>query len=311
MRITSNMMTKDFLKNLNTNLASLTKTQKQIATTKVMTSIADDPVRLISSLQCRTKLSKLDHYQSAVGSALDWLDQTESSVSELNDIVKKAYETAVRMSNDYVTGGDKQASAELIMQLRDHALMLGNSQSGDKYVFGGYNVSSKPFAADGSGSITYNGADLTDATDADLIAMSTQSIKYEIGFNSSLEISVTGTELFGMGEDNIYSVLNDFYNALSSDADANELSGYITKLQDAQTRTLTTQSKVGGTVNRLEMLQNRYEGETLTYKERKSVVEDVDIAEAYINYNVSQTVYNAALQVGTEIMQHTILDYIK
>lgn len=311
MRITSNMMTKDFLKNLNTNLANLTKTQKQIATGKVMTSIADDPVRLISSLQCRTKLSKLDHYQSTVGSALDWLDQTESSVSELNEVVKKAYETAVRMSNDYIEGGDKQAAAELIMELRDHALMLANGQSSDKYIFGGYNVNSKPFAADGTGNITYNGVDLTDSTDPDLIAMSTQSIEYAIGFNSSLEISITGTELLGTGEDNLYSVLNDFYNALSSDADATELSVYITKLQDAQTRTLTTQSKVGGTVNRLEMLQNRYEQETLCYKERRSNIEDVDIAEAYINYNVAQTVYNAALQVGTEIMQRTILDYIK
>jgi flagellar hook-associated protein 3 FlgL len=305
------MMTGDFLKNLNTNLGILSKSQRQIATGKVLNSISDDPVRLISSLQCKSKLSKLEHYKSTVNTALDWLDQTESSVSEINTIVKKAYETAVKMSNDYVSVDDKKAAAELVGQLRDHALMLANSQMSDKYIFGGYNVNKEPFTADGTGNIFYNGLDLTDETNPDLINMGAQSIEYEIGYNNSMEISITGTEFLGTGEDNIYSVLNNFYNALQSDANATELSGYITQLQDAQTNTLTTLSKVGGVTNRMELLQNRYEEETLTYKERKSVIEDVDIAEAYMNYSLAQTVYNSALQVGTEIIQRSILDYLR
>ncbi len=311
MRITSNMMTKDFLKNLNTNLTSLAKSQRQIATGKVMTRLSDDPVRLISSLQCRAKLSKLEHYKNALGAATDWLDQTESSVSELNDIVKTAYETAVRMSNDFLSSDDKQAAAALIGQLRDHALMLANSQSSDKYIFGGYNVDKKPFTVDGSGNILYNGVDLTDAADPDLIDMASQNIEYEIGYDSTMKISITGAEFLGMGEDNLYTVLNNFYNALQSDANADEIGVFVEKLAGAQTRTLTTQSKVGGMVNRLELLQNRYEHETLTYKERKSNLEDIDIAEAYLNYSLAQTVYNASLQVGTEIIQRTILDYIR
>lgn len=311
MRITNNMLTSDFLKNLNTNLGSLSKSQRQIATGKLLNSISDDPVRLISSMQCRSKLSKLDHHKSTVESALDWLDQTESSVSELNEVVKDAYETAVRLSNSSMTADDKNAAAALIKQLRDHALMLANSQSSDKYIFGGYNVNSPPFAADGAGGITYNGLDLTDVTNPDLIDKSKQAIGYEIGFNNTMAISISGTEFLGMGEDNVYSVLNDLYDALSSDASTDDLDDYITKLQNAQSSTLRTQSKIGGVINRLELLQNRYEEETLTYKERKSNIEDVDIAEAYMNYSLAQSVYNAALQVGTEIIQRSVLDYIK
>jgi flagellar hook-associated protein 3 FlgL len=74
---------------------------------------------------------------------------------------------------------------------------------------------------------------------------------------------------------------------------------------------LTIEAKVGGMVNRLELLQNRYEEEDLTYKELKSNVENVDIAEAYTNYSMAKTVYDAALKVGTQIIQASILDYLK
>jgi flagellar hook-associated protein 3 FlgL len=311
MRITSRMMKNDFLNNLNTNLTILTKSQKQIATGKVLNSLSDDPIRLISSMNCKVKLGRTVRYKSSVSSALEWLDQTESSVSELNDILKSAYETAVKMSNDDLTLDDKNAAAELIAQLRDHVLGLGNSQVGDRYIFGGYNVNKPPFTADGTGGINYNGIDLTDETNASLINEGKEKIQIELGYNVSMDISINGTELLGTGDGNIYSMLNDFYNALRSDSDASVLSGYITKIQDAQSKTLSTLSKVGGMINRMELLENRYEEERLTYIEQKSNIEDVDYAEAYMNYNMAKAVYEAALQVGTEITQRTILDYMR
>ena len=126
-----------------------------------------------------------------------------------------------------------------------------------------------------------------------------------------MDISITGVELMGKGEGNIYTVLDNLYNALMSDASAEELGAYITSIQDCQSSVMSTDAKVGGMLNRLTLLKNRYEEEDLTYKELKSHVEDVDLAEAYTNYVMSMTVYNAALKVGTEIIQASILDYLR
>jgi flagellar hook-associated protein 3 FlgL len=216
----------------------------------------------------------------------------------------------MEVSNDDLTPDDKMAAAEYIAQLRDQVLTIANGQTSDKFLFGGYNVNNKPFTVDSDGNILYNGIDLTDADNEDLIAAGSQSITYEVGADITMEISITGTELMGTGEGNIYTVLDDLYNALISDAPASELGQYITKLQDCQSNVLTTESKVGGMVNRLELLQDRYEQEDLTYKELKTNVENVDIAEAYMNYSMAKTVYSAALQVGTQIIQASILDYI-
>lgn len=310
MRITSNMMMNNYLNTLSGNLASLTEYQRQSSSGKRIDSLSDDPVGLISIMSCNVKLERNSEYGAAVDSALAWLEQTDTSAYQMNELSQSAYETLLEVANDSYTASDKTAAAEYIKQLRDQTLTIANSQSSDKYIFGGYNVNNAPFTVDGSGNILYNGLDLTDETNPDLIAKGTQAIQYEIGPGIKMDISITGTELMGTGEGNIYTVLDDLYQALQSDASADELDDYITKLQNCQSDILSVESKVGGMVNRLELMQNRYEEETLSIKELKSNVEDVDIAEAYMNYSMAKTVYDAALQVGTQIIQKSILDYL-
>ena len=311
MRITNNMMMMGYLSNLNNNLAKVAKYEDQIANGKAINALSDDPVGLISILRIRGKLEKNDEYTATVDAGLTWLKQTDTSAYELNQMIQSAYETAMEVSNSTYNEDDKAASAEYIKQIRDHVLTIANSQSSDKYIYGGYNVNKAPFTIDAGGNILYNGLDLTNDTDPNLIAKDAESIVYEIGPGIKMDISITGTELLGMGDGNIYTVLDNLYNDMMSNASADVLSGYIGKLQDCQDHVLSVEAKVGGMMNRLELLQNRFGQENLTYTELKSKVEDVDYAEAYLNYSAAQSVYNAALQVSAQILQSSILDYLR
>jgi flagellar hook-associated protein 3 FlgL len=232
-------------------------------------------------------------------------------VLELNEVLKSAYETAVNQSTGTMDGQDKAAAASLIGQLRDHLVTIGNAKAGDKYIFGGYNVTNAPFAVDASGNIQYNGLDLTNATNPALMTMADESINYAVGYDITLGISINGAKLFGTGDDNLYTLFDNFYNALTSDASPDELSGYITKIQDAQGNALAIEAEIGGKTNRLELIQNRFEEDILTYTDRKSKIEDVDEAEAIMNYKMAETVYQASLQVGSDIIQLSLVDFLK
>ncbi len=311
MRVTNSMLLSNYLKNINNNLGSVGDMQQQMATGKRINKISDDPIGAISSMQIRTKLYKTEQYQKNVDKAISWLDETESSVLELNEVLKSAYETAVNQSTGTMDPKDKAAAAELIGQLRDHLMTIGNAKSGDKYIFGGYNVTNAPFEVDASGNILYNGVDLTDEANATLVDMADDSINYSVGFNITLGISINGAKLFGTGDDNLYTVLDNFYNALNSDASPDELSGYITKIQDAQSNVLSIEAEIGGKTNRLELIQNRFEDDVLTYTDRKSKIEDVDEADAIMNYKMAEMVYQASLQVGSDIIQLSLMDFLK
>jgi len=311
MRVTNNMMMRGYLSNLNNNMSNLSEYQRQISSGKAINNLSDDPVGLISVMTSKMKLEKNDEYTATVDTGLTWLKQTDSSAYELNQMIQSAYETVMEVSNDTYNGDDKAAAAEYIMQLRDHVLALSNSQAGDKYIFGGYNVDKEPFTLDAGGNILYNGIDLTNAADPDLIARDGESITYEIGPGITMDISITGTQLLGMGDDNVYTVLDDLYNDMISNAPGSTLGGYIDKLQDCQDHVLAVESRVGGMMNRLDLLQNRYEQENITYTELRSKVMDVDYAEAYMHYSMAQAIYDGALQVSSQILQTSILDYMR
>ncbi len=311
MRVTNSMLLSNYLRNINGNLNSVGDMQQQMATGKRINKISDDPIGAISSMQVRTKLYRTEQYQKNVDKALSWLDETESSVLELNEVLKSAYETAVNQATGTMDPQDRAAAAELIGQLRDHLVTVGNAKSGDKYIFGGYNVTNAPFQVDASGDILYNGIDLTDGTDPTLTDMADDSINFSVGFNMTLGISINGAQLFGTGDDNLYTLLDDYYNALNSDASTDELSGYITKIQDAQGNVLSIEAEIGGKTNRLELIQNRFEDDILTYTDRKSKIEDVDEADAIMNYKMAETVYQASLQIGSDIIQLSLVDFLK
>ncbi len=310
MRITNGMILDNYLKNLNRNMGSMVNLQNQMSSGKRVSKLSDNPVDAVSILQYRVKLYKGEQYKENVDKGLTWLEQTESSVMELNEVLKSAYETAVEAANDYMTQEDKAAAAELIGQLRDHVVTIANAQSGDKYLFGGYNTNKAPFTVDSSGKLLYNGLDLADASNPALIDERGTSIEYEVGFNLKMNIAVNGAELVGTGEDSVYTILDNLYNALNSDAPAEELSGYTSQLLAGQSRALSVAADIGGRVNRLELISNRYEEDNLMYTDMKSKIEDVDQAEAIMNYKMAEFVYNAALQVGSKIIQPSLVDFL-
>jgi len=310
MRITNGMILSNYMDNLNKNLARMDKYQKQIATNKRITKLSDDPVGAISTMRCRVKLYRIEQYKKNIDNAQTWLKQTETSVLEMNEVIKSAYETCVHVANDYMSSAEKNAAAELIGQLRDHALMIGNSKSGDKYVFAGHNTGNPPFTLDGSGNILYNGLNLENDTNPDLIAEDNKSIVYEIGYHMNMQVTLPGTKLMDMGENNIHSVLDDLYTAMKGDASAEQLSGYIDKLQGCQNHLMAVEAEIGGKVNRLELVANRYDEDFINYTELKSSIEDVDLAEATMLYTMAESVYMAALRIGANIIQPSLADFL-
>ena len=67
---------------------------------------------------------------------------------------------------------------------------------------------------------------------------------------------------------------------------------------------------VRGITNRLDLISNRYEEDKLNYKEMQSRVEDVDQAEAITQYKTASAVYLFALQIGSNIVKPSLVDYL-
>jgi flagellar hook-associated protein 3 FlgL len=318
------MLVSSFMGNLSSNTARLMELQNQLSSGKKSASISDDPVSLIYSQQARQRLQRLEMYQKNIQTTGEWLTQTESALSDLNEVIKSAMEACVTAANDIENAGDRQNTAEYIAQLRDHFLNTLNSTYGTKFVFGGYDTTgytnangekANPFTVNAAGDLLFNGEEVTPApgTTTNLGNIRDDVLTFDLGLGVEMEATMNGVDVAVYnGDENIYGLLSDLFDELSGDSpDAETISGFISKFQDAQEHILGLTAELGGRQNRLEMLENRYSMDEINYTQMKSDAEDADIAEVIMNLKMAEAVYNAALAAGANIIQPTLMDFLR
>ena len=309
-RVTNSMMINNFNRNLNMNAGKMNRFQSQLATNRKIVRLSDDPVNVIKSLNARSRISSLEQYQRNLSDAQGWLSQSETALSELNEIIKRIYELSVNLANEVKTPEDRQAAAYEIKELADQVVTLANTTLGDKYLFGGYNVTRTPFGVNGSGELTYNGYSMTSLPDrADLLDLD-NTISYEIGFGIDLPVSISGVSVMGLDDNNIYGQIMDFHDKASS-LIMEDLQPFISKFQDLQKNVISIQAQIGGRQNRLDMMRDRFDQDIINYTQMKSDVEDLDQAEAIMYYSMAEAVYRAALSVGGRILPPTLVDFLR
>ncbi|NCB50711.1 MAG: hypothetical protein EOM54_02340 [Clostridia bacterium] len=133
----------------------------------------------------------------------------------------------------------------------------------------------------------------------------------QIGSDQTVEISFTGLDILGEGKDNIYHLIGKCVSILDGDLTSGDLSGMISEIQNAQSEVLSFETRIGATQSRLSLISSRYDASEINYTEMKSEAEDVDMAEAITNFTTAQTVYSAALAAGAELIQTSLIDFLR
>jgi len=303
------MLNRNFMTNLQSNLKRMEKYQNQLSTGRSFNRPSEDPIAAVRSLQVRNDLNRTEQYLKNVKDSITWLEQSENSLNEINEVIKRAYQLAVDAANGVKTEDDRQIVSHEIQQLQEQLVQAANASFNGRFLFGGYNTASKPFVLGGTPgdyTLTYNGKDLKEWTENENIGR----ISYEAGLDLNFTVSFTGLDVFGAGADNLFEVFNSFNKALLTD-DSEMISQSIDKLQQQQNRILSLLGEVGGKHNRLTLIEKRYDQDIYNLKEAQSNIEYVDYAEAVMNSKMAEIVYQAALSAAAGIMQPTLIDFLR
>jgi flagellar hook-associated protein 3 FlgL len=68
---------------------------------------------------------------------------------------------------------------------------------------------------------------------------------------------------------------------------------------------------VGATTNRLEAADARLQQVEETTTKLLSDVQDADMAKTFIDFSMQQNVYQSALRAGSNIIQQSLLDFLR
>lgn len=346
LRITNAIMISNYTRNLQMNQQRMDKIESQIASNKRITRLSDDPVGVVKALKINTKLADIETYKTNISDAKGWLETTETAVTSMNSTVKRLYELSVRLANETNTPEDRMAAANEIRELRDQLVVTANTSMGDKFILGGYNVAVAPFevqqtdpADPGSLALFMNGINMSDPANEAVLKSIDQDeiIRYKVGYQIDLGISMTGVGVLGTGENNAFKIMNDFYNAcmkteqrqkiddngnLMVDAGGNpvmesfgvstweDIQPFIGKFQSLQRELVADMAELGGRQNRLDLMNDGYDVDIISYKDQLGKVEEIDMAEAITRFSMAEAVYRAALGIGSRVIQPTLMDFM-
>ncbi len=313
MRIADNTITRNYLNNLSSNTEQLYDSSTKVSSGKKYQSASDDPSDAIKAMKVRSTLSKIGAYQSNIKEAQGILSERESVFSELSDLVTSAKEKIVQGESGTYSAADRKTLSDTLKTYQGTILSLSNQMYTDKYVFGGSKDYTIPFTLDSSGNLLYQGQNVDTGT------FGAEVVNCDIGLgvegSSAYNISSPGSQLLGTGVDsngitnNLYNLLGDLASKFSSN-DLTDVSKYSAKLDSLSDDLLVNYTGIGEQTSYLNIFNDRLTTSNKNSTEMQSSLENVDAAEASVDYSSQQTAYQATLQVGAKLITKTLLDYL-
>ncbi|MCW3038677.1 MAG: flgL [Solirubrobacterales bacterium] len=296
-RITGQMMTSRVMEDLRTAQTRMARTQQEVSSGKRINQASDDALGANTAVRARAELAGLDKDRDSVAGATSWVSATDSALSDIADVMHRVKELTLKAANSSTTNSGRasigQELAQLIQTVKDSA----NAKVGDTYVLAGTATTTPPYAP---------GAVDTYAGDTGVIARS-------IGPGVSVAVNTTADTVLGSGgaDGKLLSTLRTIQAHLAANDVASLGTTDLAGL-DANLDTLTgVQATVGATQNRLDAADSRLTAALGVANDVLDGAEGADLAESIVALNAQSAAYTAALKTSANVMQPSLLDFLR
>jgi flagellar hook-associated protein 3 FlgL len=310
MRITTGMIQRNVLSDLNDLSDKLSKTQNRAATGKQITRPSDDPYNAARAMGLRSSLSANAAYKSNIEDAEDWQNTTESALSSITTYLHRANDLVVEGGSDTVDQSSRDALAAEIDQIIQGVKETANATYGDLHLFSGTATGTSPYLQGDDDTYQGNQGGLDPAA---------PGVLREIGPGVTLSINSVGQDFLGNGQpsaggtadDKLLGVLRDVSAHLRAGDGASLRGTDMTRLDANLDDVLSVRARNGAQSNRLDAALSRLQDlETATTKQL-SDTQDADFTQTMMDLNSQSAAYQAALRAGATIVQSSLLDFLK
>jgi flagellin-like hook-associated protein FlgL len=115
----------------------LLRLNEQLSSGKCINRPSDDSIGVIAAHLSQRSLEEVSKYDTNIDHARGWLQQAESTLSSMSDLISMAKERAEQMSTGTYTPEQRQMIATDVQNFLDQFLSLANTQVNGDYIFSG------------------------------------------------------------------------------------------------------------------------------------------------------------------------------
>lgn len=298
MRVVTNTLSNEIVRQIQQLGSKQAKLQNQVATGQRIFQPEDDPTAVGRVLNLESEQRNTTQYQQNATRAMEVSRASFSGLQSIKKVSDRATEIGT-LGTSILSPSASNAYASEVNQLIEQTVQLANTRFRNDYIFAGTAVDAPPYAAtrDLQGNVTA----VTYGGDAQ---------QQTIQLTESSSISPTTTNATNTG-------LQDFINDLVSLRDAllaNSSTGVAaaqTGLMAGEDMLVSSLADQGGVQTRIEATQAQLATRAMDLESLVSSETDVDLPTTVVRLNQAQTAYQAALQSAANIMQVSLLDYLK
>ncbi len=301
MRVTQSMISANLMKNLNKSYAELDKYFNQLNTGKKINRPSDNPVSAMNGMGYRTELMRVEQYSRNTNELHNWYDNSDASLDQISKGLDRIRYLAVQASNDTYDESERKNIKKEVEQIKLDLIDLANTKVNGKYIFNGTDTNHPPIQIN-DGEIDYENSSFKDG-----------QVRIEVSNGTDFIANINGNTIFGelTDDDNMFSIIDRFLDKLENNDTDGDLDGSIAELDGVIDNVINARADLGARMNRLELVENRLEHQEVIATSTLSKNEDVNYAEAITNLITQQSIHRAALSSGSQIIQPTLLDFLR
>ncbi|QHI71937.1 flagellin N-terminal helical domain-containing protein [Aminipila terrae] len=344
MRVTQSMMARQYTKRVSGALNDLSYVNKQVGSGRKFFKGSENPAGAAKAYQLRRQASQADDYVSNLEEAQSTIQTKESAMTQVSKALEDVYTSLLGVMNGTKnTKDDKAIVAQQFRSVQETVVKDMNTKYGDKFLFGGSNVSEVPFILNGN-SLTYRGVDVSgntqytwpDGTDKAgqredskvlLKQLSEDALYTDLGFglefkdgqvvsSSAYNTATAGINVLGYGtaenglSNNVVVLIGQMATMLDNDCEPSKLDDYLTKFKELKQNVLNATTATGSDSMFLDYTQSRLEDLQDNLAEKTSNTEYIDSEEAIMNLNSVDYMYQALLKTGQNILSKSFIDFM-
>ena len=293
MRVSTNYQFETMRSKMNTAGDNYRVAQQRVSSGKRINSLSDDPRGLSDVLTMRGVKASIEQYKTNLDRASTWLKTSESSLSEVGNLLNRANSLAISGASATTSMDSRRAMAVEVQTIRDQVFSLANSKGPTGgYLFAGTATDKQPFNITTTG-IAFQG--------------NSGTMKVEANANDAVTINTDAQQLFTT----IYATLDQLKTNLEGGSTTTISDVSIKAVQDGISLLNNIRGDVGTRAKSVESFQNDHSRRIEELTSSISNLEDVDLSQAIMEYKSAETAYQASLQVMSQGFGLSLLNYIK
>jgi flagellar hook-associated protein 3 FlgL len=311
MRVTANTFPNSLVDQLSLINQRQYRLQNQAASGQRIALPEDDPTSMQRVLDLQAESTSVAQYRDNIATLKENAQATYQAIRDLKTVSDRAGEIAI-LADGTRSPEELQALATEVTELIKQAVQVANTQFRGDYLLSGTMTDRPPFvlATDGDGhvtGVTYQGNEsVAESEIAEGVTLSVQTPGANRSGSGPLGLiadSRSGADLFN----HLISLEN---HLRAGDAAAIASTDRPQLARDEESLVLHASSNA--------VIQGRLESSTSAARRRSESLEvlisneaDADLAQTLVRLNQTQTAYQAALQSGAQLLQSSLLDFLR